>query len=583
MATLLVDDFTGTTTDPWNASNWTGRTQGGTGSGTIQTNRGRLTAATGAYTAQYALGAPASGDADDFDVTFSWDDQGAGEQYLDFIYRCTTNATSGVPGSAFLVEVSNASNKVGIYSLDSGGAISTGIEVTSAGVNDTATHRMRILVVGTQHRVKWWNDGTAEPSTWQIDETDPDGGGWTTGRVLLGKLNGADGTSKSTDIDDFILDDLTGSSTPEALAALPARAPFSWPLNGTRVTPENTRAGWPRTTATAAAMLALVAPPSTTTGTTGTVAVTNAPDVGAAVGTTIVVGTVAVTNAPDAATASGSAGSGTTGTVAATNAADTSTASGTTVVVGTLSVTNAPDTSSAAGTPKIVGTVSVTNSPDTSTASGRGVVTGTVSVTLAADTSSAAGSPVVVGTIAVTNAPDVATATGSAGSAATGTVAATNAPDTATASGTSIVVGTLSVTNSPDTSSAAGTTTIVGTLSVTNGADVAAGAGSPIVVGTVSVTLAADTASASGTTTITGTVSVTNAPDTATASGTAGNAPEPGIVCLAVTAPSVTLTATAPTVALAVTAPTVTLAVTCAALELVVTCATVALTFSEDC
>ena len=38
------------------------RTQGGTGSGTIQTNRGRLTAATGAYTAQYALGAPASGD-----------------------------------------------------------------------------------------------------------------------------------------------------------------------------------------------------------------------------------------------------------------------------------------------------------------------------------------------------------------------------------------------------------------------------------------------------------------------------------------------------------------------------------------
>ena len=225
MAVILSDAFTGTNGDAWNASNWTTRTEGTTGSSTIQTNRGRATAATGAYTGQYALGAPASGDADDFDVTFSWADTSTGEQYLDFIYRCTTNATSGVPGSAFMVEVSNNSNKVGIYSLDSGGAISTGIEVTSAGVNDTNTHRMRIRVVGTQHKVKWWDDGSGEPGTWQIDETDPDGGGWTTGRVLLGKLNGAAGTSRSTDFDDFSLDDLITTDPAPAVVAVAATIP----------------------------------------------------------------------------------------------------------------------------------------------------------------------------------------------------------------------------------------------------------------------------------------------------------------------------------------------------------------------
>lgn len=238
MAVILSDNFTGTNGDAWNASNWTTRTEGTTGSSTIQTNRGRATAATGAYTAQYALGAPASGDADDFDVTFSWADTSTGEQYIDFIYRCTTNPTSGVPGSAFVVEIGPNSDKIGVYSLDSGGAFSTGIFVTSAGVNDTNRHWMRVLVVGTQHKVKWWDDGSGEPGTWQIDETDPDGGGWTTGRVLLGKLNGAAGTSRSTDFDDFSLDDLTVSATatPATLAmTLAPQAPS--PSAGGSMTP----------------------------------------------------------------------------------------------------------------------------------------------------------------------------------------------------------------------------------------------------------------------------------------------------------------------------------------------------------
>lgn len=169
-------------------------------------------------------------------------------------------------------------------------------------------------------------------------------------------------------------------------------------------------------------------------GSTGTVAVTNANDTSAASGTTTVVGTVARTNANDTSSASGT----TTilGTSSVTNAADTSSASGTTTVTGTSATTNANDTSSASGSVgnNVTGTVATTNANDTSAASGTTTVTGTLARTNANDTSSASGTTTVTGTVASTNANDTATASGVAGSI-TGTVAYTNANDTSSASG----------------------------------------------------------------------------------------------------------------------------------------------------
>lgn len=129
------------------------------------------------------------------------------------------------------------------------------------------------------------------------------------------------------------------------------------------------------------------------------------------------------------------AASGSTGTVAVTNANDTSSASGTTTVVGTVARTNANDTSSASGTTTVVGTVSVANAADTSSASGTTTVTGTSATTNANDTSTASGTTTVIGTAASTNANDTAAASGIAGSI-TGTVATTNKNDTVLASGT---------------------------------------------------------------------------------------------------------------------------------------------------
>lgn len=127
--------------------------------------------------------------------------------------------------------------------------------------------------------------------------------------------------------------------------------------------------------------------------------------------------------------------SGSTGTVAYTNANDTSAASGTTTVTGSVAKSNANDTSAASGTTTVTGTLARTNANDTVAASGTTTIVGTVSKTNANDTSTANGTTTVIGTVSYTNANDTVAASGVAGTIS-GTVAYTNANDTVNASGT---------------------------------------------------------------------------------------------------------------------------------------------------
>ena len=146
-------------------------------------------------------------------------------------------------------------------------------------------------------------------------------------------------------------------------------------------------------------------------------------------------GTVAVTNANDTSSASGT--TTITGSVAKSNANDTSAASGTATVTGSSAITNADDTSSASGAAGsgVSGAVAYTNLPDTSSASGTTAVTGSVAKTNANDTSAASGTTTVVGASAVTNANDTSSASGVVGSVS-GTADCTNNNDTCSASGT---------------------------------------------------------------------------------------------------------------------------------------------------
>jgi len=87
------------------------------------------------------------------------------------------------------------------------------------------------------------------------------------------------------------------------------------------------------------------------------------------------------------------AGTGSTGTLATTNANDSVAASGTTTVVGTLSKTNANDTISANGTTTVTGEISTTNANDSVSASGiSGSITGTVAYINVSDLCAAQGS-----------------------------------------------------------------------------------------------------------------------------------------------------------------------------------------------
>jgi hypothetical protein len=218
-----------------------------------------------------------------------------------------------------------------------------------------------------------------------------------------------------------------------------------------------------------------------------------------------------------------SAGSGTTGSVAYTNANDTVSASGTAPVVGTLARTNANDTVSASGTTTVTGSLAKTNANDTVVASGSPIITGALARTNANDTVSASGSPIVTGSLAKTNANDSLNASGSVGSGITGSLAYTNNNDTVSAAGTAPVVGTLARTNANDTVSASGTTTVIGSLSKTNANDTSTGAGTTTVTGSLAKTNANDTCAASGTVTaasVTGSLAYTNRNDTSAAAGT---------------------------------------------------------------
>jgi hypothetical protein len=127
------------------------------------------------------------------------------------------------------------------------------------------------------------------------------------------------------------------------------------------------------------------------TGSTGTLAVTEADDTIVASGAQTHVGTIAVTDADDTIVADGNQTH--TGTLAVTEADDTMAASGDVsgsgANTGTLAVTEADDTMVAVGTWTITGTIAVTDDADTIVAVGTITITGTIAVTEADDTMAA--------------------------------------------------------------------------------------------------------------------------------------------------------------------------------------------------
>ena len=187
-------------------SGLTTRLEGATTAATQELGRGRLVADGGAYRAGVALFDLASGTVDDFDMQGSWGlDSTTEETYLNWYFRCTVNAATGSPSACYTIELDTTQNKIGLWEIDAGGSYSAVIQsVAACGLNDNVRHGFRLRVEGGHIEMWYWDDGGSPPGSPQIDYTDGTPS-FTTGQLLLGRWNGADGVSRYCDFDDLFV------------------------------------------------------------------------------------------------------------------------------------------------------------------------------------------------------------------------------------------------------------------------------------------------------------------------------------------------------------------------------------------
>ena len=291
-----------------------------------------------------------------------------------------------------------------------------------------------------------------------------------------------------------------------------------------------------------------------TSGSTGTMAATDAPDTFAATATSGSTGSLAATDAgPDAfaATAtSGSTGSlattdtgpdtfvatassGSTGSLVATDAGPDAFASTGIVtdpgIVGSLAATDpGPDTfASTGGEVEVAGSVVAVEAADILAFSGTVEVTGSLAATDVTDTFYATSSTDILGTLDATESSDTLAATAEV--AVAGSFASVEAgSDTLVAAGAVAVAGTLTTTDAADVFAATGEiseSTVAGSLAATEDPDSLAATVSVLVVGAVGVTeVEADDFNSNGTVPVAGTFGATDpGPDTVTSTGSVAN------------------------------------------------------------
>lgn len=229
-------------------------------------------------------------------------------------------------------------------------------------------------------------------------------------------------------------------------------------------------------------------------GPTGTLAVTETPDVAAFTGDVLVSGTLATTEAADIAAFTGSVV--VSGSLSVTEGTDTASFSGFVGVSGSLATTESQDIPAFSGSVVVSGSLAVTEGQDTAAFTGSVVVSGALAVTENADIASFSGDVVVSGSLVTTETTDIAAFTGTTGNVVSGTLSATDSQDVASFSGSVVVSGSLSTTEDPDTANFSGSVVVSGTLSVTDGQDIASFSGSVVseITGTLATTEAQDIA-----------------------------------------------------------------------------------------
>lgn len=112
------------------------------------------------------------------------------------------NAASG-----YVIQINGTSGRVDIFKV--GGYTSIG-NITDASLSAAGVRWFKIMAVGNRHQVKWWNDGSAEPGTWQLDVTDasPPKDSWGVNNIVGGAIGFRNYTGNAYTVDDLTVTNL---------------------------------------------------------------------------------------------------------------------------------------------------------------------------------------------------------------------------------------------------------------------------------------------------------------------------------------------------------------------------------------
>jgi hypothetical protein len=147
----------------------------------------------------------------DFEMTVKVEWQTANPNYPEICWRLYDGLGGYAASSGYVAQVAPA-GRVDLYKV---GAYTSIGNFTDASLNAAGVRWWKVRVVGTSHKVKWWNDGSAEPGTWQIDATDSSPQTDTQGAPIVGGAIGFRSYgSPPTIVDDLTVVDLASPPLP---------------------------------------------------------------------------------------------------------------------------------------------------------------------------------------------------------------------------------------------------------------------------------------------------------------------------------------------------------------------------------
>lgn len=177
----------------------------------IQSNRLRmLGGTTGSYgsTARTLLrdAAGANFDIANAEIVCIWDHANPkAEQFSSVCFRTTndwTDAGNSNPVSGYVVEPNPSGNTVSLFRNPGGVFLATPAYTFVAGTRVF----IKVRFIGSSIKARVWDEGTDEPTSWLIDQVDAT---FTSGGIQLRNSNGAAAASRTSNVDDVNVNDLT--------------------------------------------------------------------------------------------------------------------------------------------------------------------------------------------------------------------------------------------------------------------------------------------------------------------------------------------------------------------------------------